>query len=555
MSPRPPIFISAVSKELQNARQLVANTLTFLGYEPEWQDIFSTEEGDLRGMLGRRIDACKGVVQLVGQCYGAEPPTIDEQFGRVSYTQYEALYARQQNKKVWYIILNDDFTTNPHEPEPEELRELQAAYRKRLKAENLIRHSIGSSEALEANVLKLRDELTRLRRGVKQWAAGVAVLLVISVGLSLWLVQHQNQSSRVVGRAIGEMQGEVARASKVIDQTGQAASEIKAVSKRNDTFMRSVSSNMDLTAALALLDRAMQTRDGSQQGQVEAIESLLARGHSYESAELSGISLKNAHIPKANFKEAKLHFVNLTGAQAQGADFSGAGLRFARLDAGDFEQASLSRSYSPFVWGEKVNFNKANFSGANFFAADFRGASFHDANLKDASFAFADLRGASFDGADLSGAYFTGAVLDEATFAGATIAETDFYAAAADRIKLTPEQLRGVCRHDSVLKWEVRVLEEWPSNKYSTGFEYEKIIDSQYYWNFTDTSLPLRPLSSERKVVGFDPQFPGEQQMHLERAYLGKADRFGIAHDRVQDHERLLGQRLSTDHLLRVNFK
>ena len=51
MSPRPTIFISAVSKELRSARQLVANTLTFLGYEPVWQDIFGTETGDLRQML------------------------------------------------------------------------------------------------------------------------------------------------------------------------------------------------------------------------------------------------------------------------------------------------------------------------------------------------------------------------------------------------------------------------------------------------------------------------------------------------------------------------
>ena len=50
MSPRPAIFISAVSSELKSARQLVANTLTFLGYDPEWQDIFGTEEGDLRAM-------------------------------------------------------------------------------------------------------------------------------------------------------------------------------------------------------------------------------------------------------------------------------------------------------------------------------------------------------------------------------------------------------------------------------------------------------------------------------------------------------------------------
>jgi tetratricopeptide (TPR) repeat protein len=191
VSPRPAIFISAVSKELRSARQLVSNTLTFLGYEPEWQDIFSTEEGDLRGMLRRRVDACKGVVQLVGQCYGAEPPTIDEQFGRVSYTQYEALYARQQKKKVWYLILNDDFTTDPYEAEPQELHDLQIAYRKRLKSENVVRHSLSSRDALEADVLKLRDELTRLRRGVKQWAVGVVVLLVLSVGLGVWSLQRQ----------------------------------------------------------------------------------------------------------------------------------------------------------------------------------------------------------------------------------------------------------------------------------------------------------------------------------------------------------------------------
>jgi hypothetical protein len=91
MSLRPAIFISAVSSELKSAHQLVANTLTFLGYDPEWQDIFGTEEGDLRTMLHRRIDACKGVVQLIGKCYGVEPLSIDQKSGRVSYTQYEPL--------------------------------------------------------------------------------------------------------------------------------------------------------------------------------------------------------------------------------------------------------------------------------------------------------------------------------------------------------------------------------------------------------------------------------------------------------------------------------
>ena len=112
MSPRPAIFISAVSRELKSARQLVANTLTFLGYDPECQDIFGTEEGDLRAVLRRRIDSCKGVVQLVGKCYGAEPPSIDQQFGRVSYTQYEALYASSKRKKVWYLFLDESFKSS-----------------------------------------------------------------------------------------------------------------------------------------------------------------------------------------------------------------------------------------------------------------------------------------------------------------------------------------------------------------------------------------------------------------------------------------------------------
>jgi len=191
MSPRPVIFISAVSSELKSARQLVANTLTFLGYEPEWQDIFGTEEGDLLAMLRRRIDSCKGVVQLVGKCYGAEPPGIDEQFGRVSYAQYEALYASSKGKKVWYLFLDESFPTDPREEEDEEKQKLQGEYRARLKANIHLYHPLGSREGLEASVLKLRDDLTRLRRGVKRWAALVAVLLVLIFALSMWLLRGQ----------------------------------------------------------------------------------------------------------------------------------------------------------------------------------------------------------------------------------------------------------------------------------------------------------------------------------------------------------------------------
>jgi tetratricopeptide (TPR) repeat protein len=227
VSPRPTIFISAVSRELKSARQLVANTLTFLGYEPVWQDIFGTEQGDLRGMLRRQIDECKGVVQLVGYRYGAEPPTIDEQFGRVSYTQYEALYAKQRGKKVWYLVLDENFPTDTREPESDELRELQAAYRQRLKTESSLRYSLGSSEALETSVLKLRNDLSRLRRGVKQWAAAVIVLLVILVGAVFLIESQQRQQNQQQNQQLNAIKEEMAKMRQGVTQFAEVQSKAR----------------------------------------------------------------------------------------------------------------------------------------------------------------------------------------------------------------------------------------------------------------------------------------------------------------------------------------
>jgi len=75
--------------------------------------------------------SAKGVVQMIGRCYGAEPPISDEEFGRVSYTQYEAMYARKQGKKVWYLLLMKTSPPMPARASPEQLRQLQAAYRQR----------------------------------------------------------------------------------------------------------------------------------------------------------------------------------------------------------------------------------------------------------------------------------------------------------------------------------------------------------------------------------------------------------------------------------------
>lgn len=212
MSARPTIFISTVSKELRGARQLVANTLTFLGYEPVWQDIFGTESGDVREMLRAKIDSCQGVVQLVGHAYGAEPATPDQKFGRCSYTQYEALYAREKGIKLWYLFMDEKFPGDSFEAEPEELRELQVKYRRGLKSDSHLFHELASNEALEAGVLKLRDDLSLLRRRARMWAVAIIALLAVIIGLSVWLLGGQ----RGVQQSVDDVAGEVRKGNEAL---------------------------------------------------------------------------------------------------------------------------------------------------------------------------------------------------------------------------------------------------------------------------------------------------------------------------------------------------
>jgi hypothetical protein len=197
MNQRPLIFISAVSRELRDVRQSAANTLQFMGYEPVWQDIFGTEQGDLRAMLRRKIDQCSGVVQLIGRRYGAEPPTPDPKFGRVSYTQYEALYAQARGKKVWYLVMADDFPASAGDPEPPELGKLQQAYRDGLEGHSLY-HLIDNPDALQNRILQLRDDLATLRRGFNRWAKAVILLLVLIAGVVMLVLLRETHVSQEV---------------------------------------------------------------------------------------------------------------------------------------------------------------------------------------------------------------------------------------------------------------------------------------------------------------------------------------------------------------------
>ena len=113
----PRIFVSAVSEELRSARLLVRDALRALGYETVSQDDFPTGHGELLAWLREQIDACEGVIQLVGQGYGAEPPRVDPEYGRISYTQFELRYGIKRGKKTWVIVAGEQCKRDKTEAE------------------------------------------------------------------------------------------------------------------------------------------------------------------------------------------------------------------------------------------------------------------------------------------------------------------------------------------------------------------------------------------------------------------------------------------------------
>jgi hypothetical protein len=176
---RPRLFLSAVSEELRSARQAVAVTVRTLGFDPVSQDDFPTGYGKLRQWLRDQIESCEGLIQLVGHGYGAEPLEVDPDYGRVSYTQFEFLYAGRQGKKTLIIVIGDgcrrdkpiDQLDLPREPGHLDLaayqaerRKLQQDYIDRLLRENHLRYTANNDTELQNIVLRLRDELGELRK-------------------------------------------------------------------------------------------------------------------------------------------------------------------------------------------------------------------------------------------------------------------------------------------------------------------------------------------------------------------------------------------------------
>ena len=353
----------------------------------------------------------------------------------------------------------------------------------------------------------------------------------------------------------------------IVGQQGSAFLARLPAARPNEPPTAKRSAKMDVAEAQRILDRAVREKTGSQQGQNDAIEALLANGHEFNSADLSGVSFRGANFSKGKFQQAKLHAVDFSTTNAQEVDFSDTGLRFASLESTILKKAILKGTYAPFVSGKDANFEGAGLAKANFFAADFRGADFTGAKLHGTSLAFADLRGSKFDGADLTGAYLTGALLDgNTTFLNATIVNTEFAGAVSEKFALNQKQLSGACRHpkNDNVQWDVRLLVTRMKTVIAEdgrqmlvpveeGASHDYIMEGiwNHFGEFGDLSLPL--CTSDTKAADkFDSFWPGVVfNVHLDFSYASKAGRREKFPKRVEEHRDMLLSNYSKDKILK----
>jgi tetratricopeptide (TPR) repeat protein len=161
MPQKPVIFLSAVSRELKSAREFAVDTLQSCDLGVVAQDMFCAPSGDLRQALREKIDPCQGLVQLVGQQYGFEPPTHDEPFDPCSYTQYEARHGLKLKLKVWFLLLDPAYPVDDASAESARDRGLQQVWHERILGSGYLYHRIKEQRDLEIILRRIAHELNR----------------------------------------------------------------------------------------------------------------------------------------------------------------------------------------------------------------------------------------------------------------------------------------------------------------------------------------------------------------------------------------------------------
>ncbi len=162
------VFISAVTKELGTVRNLVEVGLKANDYHAVEQTDFALSYRDIVDKLRERIAGCDAVVHIAGRCYGAEPYERPEGVDRRSYTQLEYDIAKELDKPVYVFVTGQGFPADPHEPELDDLSQLQSDHCQHLTRSGQDYSRPTTREQLDQQVRSLQLKVERLEKELTQ---------------------------------------------------------------------------------------------------------------------------------------------------------------------------------------------------------------------------------------------------------------------------------------------------------------------------------------------------------------------------------------------------
>lgn len=197
---------------------------------------------------------------------------------------------------------------------------------------------------------------------------------------------------------------------------------VASLAKPYPSIVKRNKSDLSLSDSIDSQYRILET--SPERGQILltlAQSNVFSVGIDFNSADLSGVQIKNVVFQGDLGEDIKLSGINFEGAELINCNFSHAILNRGKLNNADFSKTSFNRS----------DFSESDMSNSNFFESSFAQAiltdtNFEGAKLENASFGTSSLRRTNFKNADLRQADFTLAYVVDAIFTNADLEGADF---------------------------------------------------------------------------------------------------------------------------------
>ncbi|MEM0929949.1 MAG: pentapeptide repeat-containing protein, partial [Pseudomonadota bacterium] len=300
--------------------------------------------------------------------------------------------------------------------------------------------------------------------------------------------EAQDQQTEILEEAAAEQERQGETLDTIAESTQrqeESLDDIRQINERQEESLTDIEDLMSASVALERLAQATAERDGSDIGQVEAVEALLARGRRLEGRDFSGIALRDLKAERFNLTKSPLHFTDLSGADLSGAILTEAGMKFTDLSGGaQLDGADLTGIESYFLIAPGVDLRGADLSGSQFIGADLKGANLAGANLRNTRFLLTDFEGANFENADLTGAIFLLSRFTGATWKGAELSETMLDTSFVDDDALDRNQLNGTCRRyigEARIDVYENIGERFDDPSDSDGYRYNWFSPNAYF--------------------------------------------------------------------------